>query len=103
MSESYNKARHIARAYQSPGAIGKVFAAFASGIPVRQEDFDAEIEATLRECGDDAADDMQELREFSELNADDTVWKYDCEYHQGGSSDPRDCNCSTLTLYENGE
>ena len=77
MSGSYNKARHIAREYQSPGAIGKVFAAFASGIPVTYSDFMAEIEATMRECGNDAIEDMRELREFAELNADDTLWKYD--------------------------
>lgn len=75
MSGSYNKARHIARAYQSPGAIGKVFAAFASGIPVTYSDFMAEIEATMRECGNDALEDMSELREFAELSAGDFIWK----------------------------
>lgn len=68
-----NEARNLASQYQSSGAIGKTFAAFASGRQVSYEDFIAECDMTATELGFESHDDMQALREFA-WNTEDSVW-----------------------------
>lgn len=68
------EARKFASAYQSPGPVGKTFAAFASGRKVSYEDFIAECDMTATECGFDSHDDMAALRDWAG-STDDPVWR----------------------------
>lgn len=67
------EARALAAEYQSPGPVGRTFAAFASGRKVSYEDFIAEIEMTASECGFDSHDDMVALLNYAGTT-DDPVW-----------------------------
>lgn len=68
-----SQARQLAAQYQSPGAIGRTFAAFASGRRVSYERFIAETEMAATEIGFDAHEDMAALRAYAEETADN-VW-----------------------------
>jgi hypothetical protein len=67
-------ARALAAQYQSPGPVGRTFAAFASGLSVSYEDFMAECDMTSQEVGFEAHDDMAALRTFAG-NTDAPIWK----------------------------
>lgn len=58
-------ARALAAEYQSPGPVGKTFAAFASGRLVSYEDFVAECDMTATEVGFDSHADMAALRHYA--------------------------------------
>lgn len=68
------QARTIAAQYQSPGAVGKTLAAFASGRKVSYEDFIADCDMTATELGFEAYEDMKALTEYAG-NTEDNVWK----------------------------
>lgn len=73
------EARELAAQYQSPGAIGRTFAAFASGRQVSYEDFIAECGITATEVGFDSHEDMRLLQTWAEETTDD-VWTDDPDY-----------------------
>lgn len=68
-------ARALAAQYQSPGAIGHVFASFASGRAVSYERFVSDVEMTRMEIGFECYADMGTLEIWAANTDDSSVWR----------------------------